>query len=108
MSDNTVVTPSSANHVVQDPANNVVRSENVRLDLDTSRMIFGEKPTPAADGSQLVFTVAHAYVFGSLRVTRASLRMHPTTDFAETSSTTFTMVSAPKSDEPLIVDYTKA
>jgi len=70
--------------------------------------VSGQTPTPAVNGSQTVFTVANAYVAGSLKVTRASFRMHPTADFSETSSTTFTMVVAPETGEPLIVDYIQA
>ena len=74
-----------------------------------SEIVSGESPTPAANGSQVLFTCANAYVSGSLKVTRGSLRMHPTTDYTETSPSagTFTMVLAPASDEPLIVDYIK-
>jgi len=71
-------------------------------------VVSGETPTPATNGVQTVFTVANAYVAGSLKVTRASFRMHPTADFTETSSTTFTMVVAPDTGEPLIVDYIKS
>ncbi len=77
--------------------------------LSVSNFIFGETPTPATDGEQLVFTVANPYVAGSLRVTRGSLRMHPVVDFVETSpgAGTFTMAVAPDASEPLIVDYIK-
>lgn len=76
--------------------------------VSAADFVSGESPTPAANGSQTVFTVANAYVAGSLRVTRGSLRMHPTADFTETSPTTFTMAVAPDSTEPLIVDYIKS
>jgi len=76
--------------------------------LDTTRFIYGETPTPAVNGVQTVFTTAYPYVAGTLGAVRASLRMHPTADFTETSSTTFTMVVAPETGEPLIVDYIKS
>lgn len=76
--------------------------------VSTVNLVYGETPTPATDGAQLVFTVANPYVSGTLVVTRGSLRMHPTTDVSETTSTTFTLVSAPASNEPLIVDYIKS
>lgn len=89
---------------------NVVTSERTVKELDTARFINGETPTPAADGITVLFTTAYPYIAGSLHVTRASLRMHPTADFSETSPSagTFTMVIAPETSEPLIVDYVKA
>jgi len=72
--------------------------------------VFGETPTPAVDGSTTGFAVTNAYLTGSLIVTRASLRMHPTTDFVENNpvSGTFTMTVPPLVGEPLICDYLKA
>jgi hypothetical protein len=95
---------------IAEPRTSVVISERVRLDLDTARMVNGETPTPAANGVVLIFTTAYPYVAGTLHVTRASLRMHPTADYSETSPSagTFTMVIAPDTLEPLVVDYVKA
>ncbi len=88
----------------------VVTSERTVKELDTARMISGETPTPAANGVAQVFTTAHPYVAGSLHVTRGSLRMYPTADYTETSPSagTFTMVIAPETVEPIMVDYVKA
>ena len=69
--------------------------------------IYGETPSPQTDGAEVVFTTANNYRAGTLCVTRGTLRMYPTTDFSETSANTFTMVVAPLSNEPLIVDYIK-
>lgn len=109
MTSNVAVFRNSPRVVISRRNENTVFSERVRLDLDTVRMINGETPTPAVNGAQLVFTTAYSYVSGTLHVTRGSLRMHPTTDFSETSPSagTFTMVVAPESLEPLIVDYIK-
>jgi hypothetical protein len=92
------------------PRCGVVISERTVKELDTARMISGETPTPAANGVVLIFTTAYPYVAGTLHVTRASLRMHPTADYTETSPSagTFTMVIAPDTLEPLVVDYVKA
>lgn len=95
---NTLVIPSGMETLV---------AEKVRFILDTTRIVTGESPTPTVNGVLTVFTVANPYVAGTLEVTRASLRMHPSVDFSETSETTFTMVVAPESTEPLIVDYIK-
>jgi len=70
--------------------------------------VIQETPTPATDGAQVIFTVASAYVAGTLKVFLDGLRQIPTTDFSETTTTTFTMVVAPDSDEVLRVDYLKA
>lgn len=74
----------------------------------SGNMVFQETPTPATDGAQVVFTVANAYVSGTLMVYLDGLRQIPTTDYSETTSTTFTMVAAPDSDEVLRVDYIKS
>ncbi len=76
-------------------------------ELDTSKFIMHETPTPATNGSQKVFTVANAYVSGLLEVYLDGLMQIKGTDYTETSSTTFTMVEAPDSDEVLRVNYIK-
>lgn len=78
--------------------------------LVSGDFVSGQTPTPATNGVVTVFTTTNPYVAGSLRVTRGSLRMHPTVDYAETSPAagTFTMVVAPDTGEPLIADYIKA
>lgn len=108
MANNVAVFRNSPRVVISGSLRNVILSEKVREVLDTARIITGETPTPAVNGVRTVFTVANAYVAGTLHVTRGSLRMHPTTDFSETSSLTFTMVVAPDTVEPLIVDYIKS
>ena len=84
-----------------------IRSNKIEV-FPVEAFIYGETPTPSTNGVQLVFTTSNNYRTGTLCVTRGSLRMHPTTDFSETSSNTFTMVVAPDSNEPLIVDYIKS
>lgn len=76
--------------------------------LLSGSFVVQETPTPATDGAQTVFTVANDYVSGKLEVYLDGLRQIPTTDFAETTSNTFTMVLAPDSDEILLVDYIKS
>ncbi len=66
-----------------------------------------EVPTPATDGAQVVFTVANAYQSGSLEVYRDQSTLINPADFAETTSTTFTVTSAPAADEGLTVSYIK-
>lgn len=66
-----------------------------------------ETPTPATDGARKIFTVANAYVGGTLDVYVEGILDIPTTDFSETSSTTFTRIIAPDSDEKIRVSYIK-
>ena len=75
-----------------------------------SDIVQGEIPTPAPDGAQLVFTVANAYVSGTLQVFRDQLTLQKGAgkDFTETASTTFTVASAPDADEVVWVNYVKA
>lgn len=84
-----------------------VRSVKIEV-YPVEKFIYGETPTPETDGVETEFFTEHDYIAGTLCVTRGSLRMHPTGDYSETGSNSFTMVSAPDSNEPLIVDYIKA
>jgi len=69
--------------------------------------ILNEVPTPATDGAQTVFTVVNSYVAGTLQPFLDGLKQIQTTDYAETTPTTFTMVVAPAADEALVVNYIK-
>jgi hypothetical protein len=84
-----------------------VNSKIRGLDVDTSRFVFHETPTPATNGSQVIFTVASAYVSGLLEVFLDGLLQTKNTDYTETNSTSFTFVIAPDSDESLRVNYIK-
>jgi len=66
--------------------------------------------TPATDGATTVFTTPDTYEAGTLEVFRdqAALQEGIGKDFTETSSTTFTLASAPDADEDLWVHYVKA
>ena len=70
--------------------------------------VLQEIPTPAPDGVQTVFTVANAYDSGKIQPVLDGLIQILTTDYTETSSTTFTMVVPPEADEVLNVNYFKA
>ena len=85
----------------------VVNTKIRGVDVDTTRFIMHETPTPATDGAQTVFTVANAYVSGLLEVYLDGLLQIKDTDYTETTSTTFTMTSAPDADESLRVNYKK-
>jgi hypothetical protein len=63
----------------------------------------GEVPHPVPDGSTVVFTLTKT--FTTLAVYLNGLRQRPTTDFTITSSTQFTMTSAPLTDDTLLTDY---
>lgn len=92
-------------------SNASLKAVNAKLGvgLDTSRLIYHETPTPATDGVTTLFTLANAYVSGSLQVFLDGLQQIKTTDYTETSanSGTFTMGSAPDSNEVLRVSYIK-
>lgn len=62
---------------------------------------WGEVPSGAIDGANAVFTLSHAYRPGNISVYKNGLRTH---DFTETSESTFTMGTAPKAGDSIIVD----
>jgi hypothetical protein len=86
----------------------VVNTKMMETALDTTRFVFHETPTPATNGSQVIFTVANAYQSGLLEVFVDGLLQTKTTDYTETSNTTFTFVTAPLSTETVKVNYIKA
>jgi hypothetical protein len=75
-----------------------------------AKMVFGKTPTPTPNGVIVIFYTSAPYVAGTLRVWRGSLRMYPTLDVVETDPATgsFTLVVAPNSNEPLLVEYIKS
>ena len=77
------------------------------VDVDTSRFIFHETPSPVANGAQLVFTVDDAYMPGLLEVFKDGLLQIKDVDYTETGLFTFTFVVAPEYDENLRVNYIK-
>lgn len=78
------------------------------VDVDTARMKYNQPVTPSPDGAQKVFTTPDNYVSGTLGVYKDGLRQIKTTDYAEMSANTFTMVLAPDADVTISVDYVKA
>lgn len=64
-------------------------------------------PTPAPDGTEVVFTTPDEYISGTLEVFRDQSVLLKAVDFTETTSTTFTVTSAPDADEVLWVCYVK-
>lgn len=71
-------------------------------------IITHETPTPAPDGIITVFTVANAYIAGTLQVFLDGIRQIKDTDYTETTSTTFTMIVVPEAGENLRIAYIKA
>lgn len=88
-------------------ANSQVKATSTKIgpQMDTTRFIMHETPTPATNGVQVVFTTAFSYVAGLLEVYLDGLMQTKGVDYNETSSTSFTMTSAPDSDEVLRVNY---
>ena len=68
-----------------------------------------QTPTPATDGAQKVFTLpdSEQYASGLLEVFLDGIRQTKDTDYTETTSTTFTMTTAPAADEVLRIKYIK-
>lgn len=64
-----------------------------------------EVPVGAVNGVNTLFTVAHAMRPGSLTVSIKGVKQKTPTHFSETTSTTFTMVTAPWSGAEITVDY---
>lgn len=95
--------------VKSSPVRRVVNTKIRGVDVDTSRFIYHETPTPSTDGSQTVFTCANGYVAGLLEVYREGLLQEKDVDYSETSASagTFTFTTAPASDEDLRVNYIK-
>jgi len=85
-------------------ANSVIGSN-----VDTSRFKKHQTPTPAPDGSQIVFTLPNSeeYVGGSLEIIVDKRYLQKTIDFTETTSSTFTLVVAPDADEDITINYIK-
>lgn len=85
----------------------IVNSKINSLGMDTTRFRWHKTPTPATDGAQLVFTVpdSEEYVSGLLEVFLDGILQTKTTDYTETTSSTFTMTSAPDANETLRVNY---
>lgn len=68
--------------------------------------IFDEVPSGAKDGANLLFTTAHDYIAGHLRVHLNGLRLHAPLDFSEGPGTDkFTMVYPLYSCDVITVDY---
>lgn len=70
--------------------------------------VSGEVPSGSVNSSNKVYTTAYAYRTTFLNVYLNGLRQTVTTNYTETSSTTFTMVVAPTTGDVITVDYIKA
>ena len=92
-------------------SNKTTKVVNAKIgsNMDTTRFKVQQTPTPATDGAQLVFTLPNSeeYVSGLLEVFLDGLMQTKTTDYAETTTSTFTFVNAPDADETLRVNYIK-
>jgi len=88
----------------------VVNSKlNLGADMDTTRFRYHKTPTPATDGAQTIFTLpdGESFTSGLLEVFLDGLLQIKDTDYTETTSSTFTMVSAPDANEVLRINYIK-
>ena len=69
---------------------------------------YGEEAVGTIDGVNTVFTTTKDYVAGSLKVTLNGIKLRPTVDYTETSSTGFSTTAAPFTGGDLWVDYLQA
>jgi len=67
--------------------------------------VFNETPTGTVDGSNAVFTTAHAFQPGSTAVYINGLRERLGVGYTETTSTSLTFSQPPTSGDELIIDY---
>jgi hypothetical protein len=91
---------------VADPVNPQDAATMAYVDglLVSGAMVRGEVPSGAVNGSNAVYTTAAAYGT-TLAVYLNGIRQKLTTDYTETTSTTFTMVTPPVTGDLLLVDY---
>lgn len=71
----------------------------------TGTAIFGEIPSGTKNGSNLVFTLAHNFVSGSVAAYRNALRESNPANFTETPPNEITFVTAPLNSDDITVDY---
>lgn len=71
----------------------------------TGAMTFSETPGGSINGSNKNFTTANAFHVGRLAVFLNGLRQRPGQDYNETSTTSFTFISAPLTGDTISVDY---
>jgi hypothetical protein len=69
--------------------------------------IWGETPAGAINGTNKNFTTVNTYAAGQLAVYLNGVRQRRPSDYAETSSSAFQLVSAPLTGDVLSVDYMK-
>ena len=87
----------------------MIRIERMTGGFDVSDLVAGEIPAETPNGVITLFTLANAYIAGTLKVWRDQLTMQPTVDFTETDpdAGTFTLTSAPLTGEVVWCDYLK-
>lgn len=104
-----VVKSNVASRIIRSEKSTKVINAKIGSNMDYSRFRVQQTPTPATDGAQLIFTLPNSeeYISGLLEVFLDGLMQTKTTDYTETTSSTFTMVSAPDADEVLRINYIK-
>lgn len=104
-----VVKSSQANRIIKSSSPAKVVNAKVNMTMDTTRFRFHQTPVETPNGVITVFTLpsSEAYVSGLLEVFLDGLLQTKTTDYSETTSSTFTMTAAPDANETLRVNYIK-
>lgn len=104
-----VVKDGVSNKTVKSQKENKVVNSKINLSMDTSRFRWNQSPVETPNGILRVFTLPNSeeYVSGLLEVFIDGLQQIKTTDWSETTTTTFTLVNAPGIDEVLRINYIK-
>lgn len=105
-----VKTGGTAKSVRLNLTRKAVNSKIRGVDVDTTRFRYNKSPVESTNGTLKVFTLpdSEAYVSGLVEVFLDGIKQTLTTDYTESSSTTVTFVTAPDSDETIILNYIKA
>lgn len=96
--------------VIRSNVSRKVVNSKVNFSMDTTRFKFNQTPVETPNGVLKVFTLpsSETYVSGLLEIFVDGLLQIKTTDYSETTSSTFTFVNAPDSDENIRINYIKS
>lgn len=93
------------NFVDESYENDIISSPGSGSSGTNTIQVSGEVPAGAIDGVNKLFTTSKTYTPGYLFVYLNGVRQEITTDYTETTSTTFTFVVAPTIGDIILVDY---
>lgn len=105
-----VVKSTYTSRVIRSNVSSKVVNSKINISMDTGRFRFNQTPVETPNGVITVFTLPNSetYVSGLLEVFVDGLLQIKTTDYSETTSSTFTFVNAPDADENIRINYIKS